>query len=376
MKKNLFIILAIIIISHPALADFAANPTAQQMAEAMGIPSAYIVSANLWSLGSNPADPAGYGIYNGSLGKFSPQEGDSFAIITSCDVSLIPGANTSSGVSKDQNITDGKGSENGGDDIVVFRIVIDPPDTAQSFSFDFVFLSEEYPEFVGSPYNDFFLAEKDGHAITYDTTGGAAKANSIYNMSKDQSGNIISINNNFFKENPDQNTGTQMDGWTPILTTCAPLIGTDSLVLTFSVGDMGDAILMSVAYIDNFKFSEEPASIVTFNKSTQVILGQTEAKLEVTTYPNPYLPLSGGNLTFKIPAGICPVLCSSQQAISRVEIYDISGRRVALLTNASGRTLVWNGRNANGDLLSSGTYFYILWTEDNRRATGKFTMVH
>ncbi|WP_394263381.1 choice-of-anchor L domain-containing protein, partial [Trueperella sp.] len=36
---------------------------------------------------------------------------------------------------------------------------LDVPDGANCLSFDFKFLSEEYPVYVGSSYNDAFIAE-------------------------------------------------------------------------------------------------------------------------------------------------------------------------------------------------------------------------
>lgn len=361
--------------SLPSYAQFDTSATATGLALAMGIPADMIISAALRSVGGAAADPHGAAVHTGKLGNFAPREGNTFAVLTSCDIGLISGSNTASGASYDQNVTDGKGAEAGGDDVVMLQLVLNPPDTALSFSFDFVFASEEYPEYVGSPFNDFFVLEKDGSKITYDTSGGAAKVVTPFNVVVDQKGQTISVNANFFKENPDQNTGTQFDGWTPILTTCAPLLGTDSLVLNFAIGDVGDAILMSGIYLDNFKFDAHAATAVTFNPLSQALLGEVaQKKLDVTAYPNPFLPGSGMEMTFALSASAC-FLLGTGNGIKKIEIFNIAGRRIAVIIGNNAELLTWNGRNNQGELVAGGNYYYLATANTGKTGTGRFTLV-
>ena len=58
-------------------------------------------------------------------------------------------------------------------------------------SFDFRFLSEEFPENVGLPVNDGFVAELDTQSGTTDDTGDISAPN---NFAFDQNGSLISIN--------------------------------------------------------------------------------------------------------------------------------------------------------------------------------------
>jgi len=44
-------------------------------------------------------------------------------------------------------------------DVTIWRIRVKVPKGANCLSFRFEFLSEEFPEFVGSEYNDAFIAE-------------------------------------------------------------------------------------------------------------------------------------------------------------------------------------------------------------------------
>ena len=55
---------------------------------------------------------------------------------------------------------------------------------------------------------------------------------------------------------------------------------------------------------------------------------------------------------------------------SKIIIYDTSGRTVKELDGT-----VWNGRNASGDLVASGTYIYRVEAPDGAKFTGKLAVV-
>ena len=118
--------------------------------------------------------------------------------------------------------------------------------TEQHLSFEFAFGSEEYYEYVNSPYNDCFFSFLDSNPIS---------------LSRDSNGDAISVNNNFFHvdnrpkgweeydangENYSPCKGTaagiselQYDGFTPSLkTTFTVEPGYHSLY--FVIGDAGD----------------------------------------------------------------------------------------------------------------------------------------
>ncbi len=67
------------------------------------------------------------------------------------------------------------------------------PSTAYSVQFDFRFFTQEYPAFVCTPYNDFFvvlLTDENGKSLDDSQPDG--------NISFDEGGNPISVNNSFF----------------------------------------------------------------------------------------------------------------------------------------------------------------------------------
>ena len=77
-----------------------------------------------------------------------------------------------------------------GHDMTQLSIELDPPAGATCVSFDFAFLSEEYPEWVGSDYNDAFVAELD--TSTWSTSGNVVNAPG--NFAFDGANNPITVN--------------------------------------------------------------------------------------------------------------------------------------------------------------------------------------
>jgi len=87
-------------------------------------------------------------------------------------------------------------------------------------------------------------------------------------------------------------------------------------------------------------------------------------------YPNPFNPTT--TISFEIPEG------SDQFQTVKVVIHDLRGRFMRTLVNSeykSGRhSVTWNGRNEQGEKLSSGVYFYTL-SVGGRTFTKKMTVV-
>jgi hypothetical protein len=88
-----------------------------------------------------------------------PRRGESFAILsTGCaHFALRKNHGTATGC------RDGGVKTRGARDVTIMRIRVKVPKGANCLSFRFKFLSEEYPEWVGTEFNDAFIAEV-GHA--------------------------------------------------------------------------------------------------------------------------------------------------------------------------------------------------------------------
>ncbi len=152
----------------------------------------------------------------------------------------------------DANTSGGQGTDLGaggsaGDDVTL-SFTITAPINADNFIFDFTFLSEEFPEFVGSQFNDFFSVLIDGQEVALDTDGDP-----------------ITVNNNFF-DGSLSTEGTLFDGRTPLLRVTAPLTpGGQTLNVQLRIADAGDGIFDSAAFISNFGFSSRQTVFLDFD---------------------------------------------------------------------------------------------------------------
>jgi hypothetical protein len=119
-----------------------------------------------------------------------PMSGTSYAILSTGN----------SGFADDPNDSDGTGQGNGGGsgtpshgdnvfDLVTLRVDVNVPLDRNCLRVDFRFLSDEFPEFVGSTVNDAFLAELDTSNFTINPD---ASVNAPNNFAYDGAGNLIS----------------------------------------------------------------------------------------------------------------------------------------------------------------------------------------
>jgi hypothetical protein len=136
------------------------------------------------------------------------------------------------------------------------------PSNANGFSFDFVYLSTEYPEWVGEGFNDTFYAIVDRPSVS-----------EYRNISYDEAGHEIEIDNAFFESPPTTDiTGTGYDGTclnedfsrtvcgssTGWLRTSWNVNPGEEFSLTFSIHDEGDGFYDSATILDNFEWSLNP----------------------------------------------------------------------------------------------------------------------
>jgi hypothetical protein len=169
------------------------------------------------------------------------------------------------------------------------ELEIRTPSNATGFSFDFNFYTYEWPIYVCSQFNDFFLAILD--PIPEGQTDG--------NISFDSVGNPISVNNALVQvcgcpNNPPQpcqagplsfpcplgnteliGTGFGFDtafndhAATSWLQTTAPAPANAIIKLRFAVHDSGDGSLDSTTLVDNFRWTAAPGTQVGTNPVPQ-----------------------------------------------------------------------------------------------------------
>lgn len=125
-------------------------------------------------------------------------------------------------------------------DASVFMLSFNTNSTVEGFTFTFSFGTEEFPDFVGTKFNDPFLVLLDGQ-----------------NICKDSEGNKITVNSMFFDIDNTQANGApvnlEWNGFTYVLKCSAALTPGDH-ILKFAVCDASDYRLDSGVFLSDFKF--------------------------------------------------------------------------------------------------------------------------
>jgi len=199
---------------------------------------------------SNPAkDGTGGGTNNsGAPADWYKAHGNSFPSAGSCP---------SSGTSGDVN------------DAVMLTLKIRTPKAAKSFSFNIYFLTYEYPTYICSIYNDFFIALLD----SLHTSPDPALQNPYdKNLAMDAKGNPVGVNlapGGLFTQCVNvpgkgvtscvsteelQGTGFESNGGTGWLTTRGNVKGGEVITLRLAIWDLSDHALDSLILIDNFRW--------------------------------------------------------------------------------------------------------------------------
>ena len=110
-------------------------------------------------------------VYNSVLAGF-PTASSTFAILTSGDADLANTPNTSDSSGADIAGPNIRGNTDF--DVTVLKIDLNVPTGRNCLTFDFRFLSDEFPEFVGTTFNDAFIAELG--TSTWSTSGSTISA--------------------------------------------------------------------------------------------------------------------------------------------------------------------------------------------------------
>ena len=167
-------------------------------------------------------------------------------------------------------------------DAIALEIQVKVPTNSQSCGFDFDYYTYEWPGFVCTQYNDFFVALV---ASQHPSTPADL------NVSFDSQGNPVSVNNSFVEvcdptvgaTNPGgknfpctlgtaelQGTGFEPSAATSWLHTQFPVVPGETIKVRFAVWDMGDHILDTTVLIDNFNCGptggDEPPTTIPIPK--------------------------------------------------------------------------------------------------------------
>jgi hypothetical protein len=163
-------------------------------------------------------------------------------------------------------------------DGVALEMDIVAPTNATGFSFSFNFFTYEWPDWICSEFNDFFVAllmpfpmgQTDGN-ISFDSMGNPVSVNNAFLTVCGPPGNYGGKNftcplgdTQLIGTGFGQDTAFGQDhGSTYWLETKAPLKGHEDFTLRWGVYDSGDGILDTTCLIDNFQWIATPGVTVS-----------------------------------------------------------------------------------------------------------------
>jgi hypothetical protein len=199
-----------------------------------------------------PSPPSGVfadGTADAPLAGF-PTNGGTFTILTTGDVALVddPNSAENSGTSLSYD-PPARGDAN---DATTLGVGVSVPGGSNCLNFDYKFFSEEFPEFVGTSFNDRFIAELDS------TTWTAAGQASTAPLDFAARGTQISINSIGPTAVSAANAaGTTYDAASATVTT-KTVVTPGAHTLYLSIFDASDHIYDSAVFVDNLRFTNEP----------------------------------------------------------------------------------------------------------------------
>jgi hypothetical protein len=247
-------------------------------------------------------DPQGVAVLQAGAGSFNglPTAGGE-ALVLSTGKASDATTTTSGANDRDNGTSFGTGNGVEGNDMTQLEITLDPPAGATCVSFDFVFLSEEYPHYVGQSFNDIFTAELYASNIT---SAGGGQVSAPDNFAKGPNGEPLSVNS---FSSFSAASGSDLNG------TSAPLTATSQLdpnqaehKLFLTVQDLGDNILDSAVVVDNLRYG---TGADCTEGVTELTTTTTTPEQETTTTveeeePPPLPPSTYGDVHIRTPDGL------------------------------------------------------------------------
>jgi len=239
----------LLMLARPAFAVITPTSTASDIASAVTSNPAFVSGASFEAVtGGTPN-----AVSDSALTSF-PTNGADYGILTTGNANFADDPNDRGSTTAANGGLNVRGDTDY--DVNILKVDLDVPSGANCLSVDFQFLSEEYPEFVGTRWNDAFIAELD--SSTWTTSESTISAPN--NFAFDPSHNVISINSSGVANmTAADSAGTTYDGGTQLLAAKTPITpGAHSLYL--SIFDQGDNAWDSAVFLDNLDLYSSSAA--------------------------------------------------------------------------------------------------------------------
>ncbi len=177
-----------------------------------------------------------------------PREGKSYAILSNGDARLARRKNRSTRTSRGNGGPFVRGTR----DTLIFRVDLRVPRKANCLSLRFRFLTEEFPEYVGSEFNDGFIAEL-GSSSWNSRSNEDPTIIAPGNFALDPNNHLITVNGAGDATVDEASAkGTTYDGATGVLRASTPLQeGKRRQTLYLSIFDQGDRHYDSSVFVDH-----------------------------------------------------------------------------------------------------------------------------
>lgn len=231
---------ALVLASGIAMAAITPTTNAKAIANAIARDTAWVTGASFVAV---PPSGTPNAVSDTALTGF-PTNGATYGILTTGDAKVASAPNNTGNTGFNNGGANVRGNTDF--DVTILKTDLAVPSGINCLAIDFRFLSEEYPEWVGSSFNDAFIAELDNS--TWSTSGSTINAPD--NFAFDQDGKVISINSTGATSvTPASAAGTTYDSATARLQARTPITpGAHSLYL--SIFDQGDSIYDSAVFVD------------------------------------------------------------------------------------------------------------------------------
>ena len=141
--------------------------------------------------------------------------------------------------------------------------------------FMFTFASEEYINFIGSPFNDGFLLLVDGINVGTNTGMAGGDAITVNNINDVMNPSMYVNNVNNVNAIPNASLDIHFDGLTTVITTFLPNLGPGTHDVKFAVADASDGVLDAGVFIQADSFvmmSEQIGGILGPIDTTAVLI--------------------------------------------------------------------------------------------------------